>query len=103
MALTLAGPSGFPSIPLLVLDQLLLKLFSSTTLNHYHTLEALTFQFQQTTLPPPLRKLMLLDMLDVLVKVLCYKLQNPISCLNAKFVKNYFVVHRISGRTREPA
>lgn len=103
MALTSSGPSGFPSVPLLVLDQLLLQVFSSTTLSHYHTLQVLSSQFQQMTFPPLLRKLMLLDMLGILVKVLCYKQQNPICWLNAMFVKSYFVVQRISKRTSEPA
>lgn len=87
MALTSAGPSGFPSIIVLVLGQFLLQVFSWTTLNHYCTLQALTSRFQQMTLPPLLRKLMLLDILGVLVKVIHYKQQNPIYWLNVTFVK----------------
>ena len=77
--------------------------FSSTALNHYPTLQALTSQFQQMTLLPLLGKLMLLDMRGVLIKVLCYKRQNPVSWLNATFVKSYFVVQRLCRRTREPS
>lgn len=87
MALTSAGPSGFPSIIVLVLGQFLLQVFSWTTLNHYCTLQALTSRFQQMTLPPLLRKLILLDILGVLVKVIRYKQQNPIYWLNVTFVK----------------
>lgn len=103
MALTLAGPSGFPSNIVLVLGQLFLQVFSCITLNHYCTLQALTSWFQQMTLPSLLKKLMLLDMLGVSVKVISYKRQNPIYWLNVTFVKKLFCSSESLRKDQRPS
>lgn len=57
------------------------------------------FSVSADDLSPLLRKLMLLDLMSASVRSLCYKQRNPISCLNAMFVRSYFAIQRISGRT----
>ena len=59
------------------------------------------FSIPADDLSPLLRKFMPLDLMSGSVRGLCYKQQNPI-WLNTMFVRSYFAIQRISGRTWGP-